>query len=152
MDGASRFDISTAWTYTDKFTMTPMQAVPGNKNRCVGAYGSTCGEPIPEYKGVTRFTWTTGPLGVSLRHRFIDSVTTDRYRAARRPLMPATVPRWRTTLTNPKLDAKNYLDLSATYDFGDKAEIYRGREQCPRHGSADRRGLRRLREYLSGDL
>ena len=68
----------TQWTYTDKFTITPMQAVPANKNRCVGAYGSTCGEPIPEFKGVTRFTWTTGPLGVSLRHRFIDSVTTDR--------------------------------------------------------------------------
>ena len=74
----SRFDISTQWTFTDKFTITPMQAVPANKNRCVGAYGSTCGEPIPESKGVTRFTWTTGPLGVSLRHRFIDSVTTDR--------------------------------------------------------------------------
>ena len=78
MEGASRFDISTQWTFTDKFTITPMQAVPANKNRCVGAYGSTCGEPIPESKGVTRFTWTTGPLGVSLRHRFIDSVTTDR--------------------------------------------------------------------------
>ena len=32
----SRFDISTAWTYTDEFTVTPMQAVPQNKNRCVG--------------------------------------------------------------------------------------------------------------------
>ncbi len=59
----SRFDISTAWTYTDEFTVTPMQAVPQNKNECVGAYGSTCGEPIPEYKGVTRLTWTTGPSG-----------------------------------------------------------------------------------------
>ena len=56
----------------------PCRRVPANKNRCVGAYGSTCGEPIPQYKGVTRFTWTTGPLGVSLRHRFVDSVTTDR--------------------------------------------------------------------------
>ena len=78
MEGGSHFDISTQWTYTDEFTVTPMQAVPENKNHCVGAYGSTCGEPIPEFKGVTRFTWTTGPLGVSLRHRFIDSVTTDR--------------------------------------------------------------------------
>ena len=30
------------------------------------------------------------------------------------------------TLTNPKFDAMNYLDLSATFDFGDKAEIYAG--------------------------
>jgi outer membrane receptor protein involved in Fe transport len=37
MEGGSRFDISTQWTFTDKFTITPMQAVPANKNRCVGA-------------------------------------------------------------------------------------------------------------------
>ena len=124
MEGGSRFDISTHGPSPTKFTMTPMQAVPANKNRCVGAYGSTCGEPIPESKGVTRFTWTTGPLGVSLRHRFIDSVTTDRF------VLPKTagrhVRRPATTLTNPNFDAMNYFDLSATFDFGDKAEIYAG--------------------------
>jgi outer membrane receptor protein involved in Fe transport len=123
MEGGSRFDITTQWTYTDKFTITPMQAVPANKNRCVGAYGSTCGEPIPQYKGVTRFTWTTGPLGVSLRHRFIDSVTTDRI------VLPKTAgltPPLASTLTNPTFPSKNYFDLSATFDIGEKAEIYAG--------------------------
>jgi outer membrane receptor protein involved in Fe transport len=123
MEGASHFDINTQWTFTDKFTITPMQAQPQNKNRCVGAYGSTCGEPIPESKGVTRFTWTTGPLGVSLRHRFIDSVTTDRI------VLPKTAgdtPPLASTFTNPKFDAMNYFDLSATFDFGDKAEVYAG--------------------------
>jgi len=123
MEGASRFDISTQWTYTDKFTITPMQAVPANKNRCVGAYGSTCGEPIPQYKGVTRVTWTTGPLGVSLRHRFIDSVTTDRIVL---PRSAGLTPPPAATLTNPTFDAQNYIDLSATFDFGDKAEVYAG--------------------------
>jgi iron complex outermembrane recepter protein len=121
--GGSRFDVSTAWTYTDEFTVTPMQAQPQNKNRCVGAYGSTCGEPIPEYKGVTRFTWTTGPLGVSLRHRFIDSVTTDRI------VLPQTsglTPPPAATLTNPTFDAKNYFDLSLTFDIGDNTEVYAG--------------------------
>jgi len=119
----SRFDINTTWTYTDEFTVTPMQAVPQNKNRCVGAYGSTCGEPIPEYKGVTRFTWTTGPLGVSLRHRYISSVTTDRY------VLPKTAgltPPSKATFSNPTFDAMNYIDLSATYDIGEKIEIYGG--------------------------
>jgi outer membrane receptor protein involved in Fe transport len=37
MEGASRFDINTQWTYTDKFTITPMLEVPQNRNRCVGA-------------------------------------------------------------------------------------------------------------------
>jgi iron complex outermembrane recepter protein len=120
---ASRFDISTQWTYTDKFTITPMQAVPANKNRCVGAYGSTCGEPIPEFKGVTRLTWTSGPLGVSLRHRFIDSVTTDRIVL---PQSANLTPPAANTLTNPKFDAMNYLDLSATFDIGETAEVYAG--------------------------
>lgn len=119
----SRFDISTAWTYTDEFTVTPMQAVPENKNRCVGAYGSTCGEPIPEYKGVTRLTWTTGPLGISLRHRYLSSVTTDRYVL---PKSAGLTPPDKSTFTNPTFDAMNYIDLSMTYDIGDKAQIYAG--------------------------
>lgn len=119
----SHFALSTSWTRTDEFTVTPMQAVPTNRNRCVGAYGSTCGEPIPEFKGVTRLTWSTGPLGVSLRHRFIDSVTTDRVVL---PQTAGATPPSLATLTNPKFDAINYLDLSVTYDFGDKAEVYAG--------------------------
>jgi iron complex outermembrane receptor protein len=119
----SRFSVSTAWTRTDEFTVTPMQAVPQNKNRCVGAYGSTCGEPIPELKGVTRVSWNSGPLGVSLRHRFIDSVTTDRIVLPQSAGLPAPSA---ATLTNPKFDSMNYLDLSFTFNFGDKAEVYAG--------------------------
>jgi iron complex outermembrane receptor protein len=123
-DGAgSRFDISTAWTHTDEFTVTPMQAVPQNKNRCVGAYGSTCGEPIPEFKAVTRVSWSSGPLGVSLRHRFIDSVTSDRFVL---PQSAGLTPPPLTTMTNPKFDAQNYFDLSLTFDLGDRAELYAG--------------------------
>ncbi|MDF3020548.1 MAG: TonB-dependent receptor [Steroidobacteraceae bacterium] len=129
----SRFDITMAWTHTKEFTVTPMQAVPQNKNECVGAYGSTCGEPIPENKGVTRITWSTGPLGVSLRHRFIDSVTTDRYvlakRNAERAGNQAAVDAANAALatyTNPKFSAKNYFDLSLTYGFGERAEIHAG--------------------------
>jgi iron complex outermembrane receptor protein len=131
--GASHFDIGSAWTHTDEFTVTPMQATPLNKNRCVGAYGSTCGEPIPQNKGVTRITWTSGDLGVSLRHRFIDSVTTDRYLLALRNAQAAdnqagidAAKAAYPTYTNPKLPSKNYFDLSVTYDLGDKAEIYAG--------------------------
>jgi outer membrane receptor protein involved in Fe transport len=121
--GKHRFDISTAWTYTDEFTVTPMQATPENTNECVGAYGATCGEPIPELKGVTRFTWTLGSLGVSLRHRFIDSVTTDRYVL---PQRRGATPPALSTFTNPKLDSQNYIDLSVTYDIGEKAEVFAG--------------------------
>ncbi|HEY5807935.1 MAG TPA: TonB-dependent receptor [Povalibacter sp.] len=121
--GSSHFSVNTTWTYTDEFTVTPMQAVPQNKNRCVGAYGSTCGEPIPEYKGVTRFSWDMGPFGASLRHRFIDSVTTDRYVL---PQSAGLTPPSKATFSNPTFDAVNYIDLSFTYDFGDNAEIFAG--------------------------
>ncbi len=120
-EGGSNFDISTAWTFTDEFTVTPMQATPQNTNECVGSYGATCGEPIPELKGVTRITWNTGPFGVSLRHRFIDSVTTDRFVL---PQRRGATPPAKETLTNPTLDSQNYLDLSFTFDFGDKAEFF----------------------------
>lgn len=122
-EGGSRFDVTTQWTYTDKFTITPMAVMPENRNRCVGAYGSTCGEPIPELKGVTRLTYSTGPIGVSLRHRFIDSVTTDRI------VLPRTsggTPPSPETLTNPTFDSMNYFDLSFTYDITDKAQVYGG--------------------------
>ncbi len=121
--GASRFNISTSWTYTDEFTVTPMQAVPENTNECVGAYGATCGEPIPQYKGVTRLTWSLADFGVSLRHRYVDSVTTDRYIL---PLRRGGTPPALDTMTNPRLGARNYIDLSFTYDVGDTAEIFAG--------------------------
>ena len=79
MEGGSHFEISTAWTHVNNFDVTPLQDLPEAKRECVGSYGATCGEPIPELKGITRITWSTGPIGVSLRHRYIDSVTTDRY-------------------------------------------------------------------------
>jgi outer membrane receptor protein involved in Fe transport len=125
MEGASRFELSTLWTWTKKFTLTPVADQPQNKNRCVGAYGSTCGEPIPEWKGITRLTWTTGPLGVSLRHRYVASVTTDRWvlpESAGANPNPAAL----LTYTNPHFPAYNYFDLSGTYDFGDKIEVYAG--------------------------
>ena len=121
--GKQRFDVSTAWTYTDEFTVTPMQATPENTNECVGSYGATCGEPIPEIKGVTRFTWTLGSLGVSLRHRFIDSVTTDRYVL---PQRRGATPPALSTFTNPTLDSQNYVDLAVMYEFGEKAEVFAG--------------------------
>ncbi len=155
----SRFDISTAWTHTKEFTVTPMQAVPQNKNECVGAYGSTCGEPIPEDKGVTRFTWTTGPLGISLRHRFIGAVTTDRYVLAKRNAERAgnaagvdAANAALATYTNPKFSAKNYLDLSVSYDFGESTEVHAGVNNILDTDPPIVAGVRRLRQHVPGDL
>ena len=119
----SSFNVSSAWTKTQEFTSTPVQAFPNVKNRCVGAYGTTCGEPIPEFKGVTRLTWSTGALSLSLRHRYIDDVTVDRYLLPQRA--GATAPAY-ADLVNPKLDAQNYLDFSFSYDLGEHVEFFGG--------------------------
>jgi iron complex outermembrane recepter protein len=120
---SSTIDLSTSWTWTDEFTSTPVAAFPNVKNFCAGAYGTTCGEPVPEYKGVTRATWKTGPLSLSLRHRYIDAVTVDRYLLPLRAGNPAPA---LEDLTNPRLSAQNYLDLSFTFDWGDRLQLFGG--------------------------
>lgn len=120
---SSRFDLSTSWTWTDELTFTPVQALPNIKNFCVGAYGTTCGEPVPEYKGIVRATWNTGPLSLSLRDRYIGSVTVDRYLLPKRAGTAAPA---LADLTNPKLAAQNYVDLSFQYDFAKAFELFGG--------------------------
>ena len=110
----SSIDLSTSWTWTHEFTATPVQAFPNVKNECVGAYGTTCGEPVPEYKGILRATWLAGPLSFTLKYRYLDSVTVDRYLLPKRS--GGTTPAL-ADLTNPKLDAQSYLDASFTWDF-----------------------------------
>jgi outer membrane receptor protein involved in Fe transport len=70
---------------------------------------------------------------VSLRHRFIGAVTTDRYVLAKRNAERAgnqagvdAANAALATYTNAKFSAKNYFDLSVSYDFGEKAEIHAG--------------------------
>ena len=64
-------------------------------------------------------------LGVSLRHRYVASVTTDRWVL---PESAGTNPNPAALLTysNPHFPAYNYFDLSGTYDFGDKINVYAG--------------------------
>ncbi|MDB5455268.1 MAG: TonB-dependent receptor [Caulobacter sp.] len=111
--GGSRFDLGTNLTYTDEFTATPVQALPASKNYCVGAFGPTCGQPIPRWKGVSRATWRSGPATLSLRHRFIGEVTVDSYLLPKR--LGATFPD-KSTLTTPDIKAQHYFDLTGSYD------------------------------------
>jgi iron complex outermembrane recepter protein len=119
----SAIDVTTSWTWTNEFTLTPVEALPNIKNECVGAYGTTCGEPVPEYKGITRVNWSKGPLSLGIRYRFLDGVTVDRYLL---PTRQGTTAPALQDLTNPKLAAQHYFDLSASYDFGDKLNVFGG--------------------------
>jgi iron complex outermembrane receptor protein len=122
-EGSSDIDVSSSWTWTEEYTSTPVQAFPNIQNECVGAYGTTCGEPIPELKGVTRVTWSTGPLSLSVRHRFLDEVTVDRF------LLPTrsggAAPNYED-LVNPTLDAQHYFDVSGSFDITETFQLYAG--------------------------
>ena len=111
--GESRVDVGANVTYTDEFTATPVQALPASKNYCVGAFGPTCGQPIPRWKGVSRVTWRSGPATLSLRHRYIGEVTVDTYLLPKR--LGAAFPD-KASLTTPVIKAQSYFDLTGSYD------------------------------------
>uniref|UniRef100_UPI0035CB0B1D TonB-dependent receptor domain-containing protein n=1 Tax=uncultured Sphingomonas sp. TaxID=158754 RepID=UPI0035CB0B1D len=123
LDGkGSRFSLGTDITWTRSFTSVPVAAL-STRNECVGSFGQTCGQPIPAWKGVTRFTWNSGPLTLSLRHRFIGAVTVDTYVL---PLRSGGVVPSLASLSNPVIPTQHYFDLSGSIDVGDRFQINAG--------------------------
>jgi iron complex outermembrane receptor protein len=121
--GSSRLSLSSTWTWTREMTTTPVAAMSDIRNQCAGAYGNTCGEPIPKWRGVTRLTLTSGPLDLTLRARYIGSTTVDTY------LLPArsggTVPAM-ADLVNPRIGSNAYFDLSFAYQTDGGLRLYGG--------------------------
>ncbi|WP_230635519.1 TonB-dependent receptor domain-containing protein [Sphingomonas sp. Leaf4] len=120
----SSLDIATSYTWLNEFTSTPVAALPNLRNECVGAFGTTCGQPLPRWRGNTRLTWNNDGLSLSLRHRYIGPVYTDRYLVPLR--QGAAVVPDRATLVYPRLPAQNYFDLSFNYDATRKIELFGG--------------------------
>jgi iron complex outermembrane receptor protein len=119
--GSSRIDIDTAWTYTQEYTFQPVQSLD-LYNKCVGAYGSTCGNPAPKWKGVTRVTWHNGPVTVSLHDRYIGKVYRDTYLFAQRTGQKPDANNYTAAI----LDAVHYIDMSITASLPARTEIYGG--------------------------
>jgi outer membrane receptor protein involved in Fe transport len=123
LSDSSSVSISTNWTWTTEFTLTPVKELSNIKNECVGAFGTTCGSPIPSLKGTSRVTWTDGDLSLSLRHRYVGGTTVDTYLLPFRSV--ATTPSL-ATLTNPVIPDFHYFDLSGTYDLTDEIQLAAG--------------------------
>jgi outer membrane receptor protein involved in Fe transport len=105
-----QWTLDSNWTYVNELTFTPIQDLPGLKNRCVGTWGGTCGQPVPRWKGTTRVSMKSGPLLLSARARYTGPVTVDSYALAANP--PAL-----ESLTNPKIKSYTWLDLTAGWEF-----------------------------------
>ena len=113
MGSASTVTVNTQWTVPTENKASATAGALG----CIGAYGATCLEPLPKWKGVTNIYWHDGPLTIDLRWRFLDSVVDDRYKLGGTPL---------NQLTNPTIPIYNYIDLSATYDINESLSFSAG--------------------------
>ena len=120
----STIDLATNFTWLDEFTSTPVAAFEDIKNYCAGAHGSTCGQPLPKWRGTSRITWTIGDLALSARHRYIGRVTTDRYILPERS-GAANAPAL-SSFAYPVLGDQNYIDLSFTLKATNGLQFYGG--------------------------
>jgi len=90
--GEQDLNISFLGTWTDESNFEPIQGGT-TINECAGLYGNTCGEPTPEYKWTSRFSFVDGPLTTSVRWRHLSSVDDD-------------------TLSGDQIDAYDLIDLT----------------------------------------
>jgi outer membrane receptor protein involved in Fe transport len=122
-NGANGLRFDTNWTYVDNLQTTAVQELPATTtSSCLGAFGPTCQEPTPEWKGVSRITWDAGPLSLSLRHRFVGESVDDRYLLPKRRGQNVDL----ANFVNPEIDPYHYFDLSFTLDATETVRFYGG--------------------------
>jgi outer membrane receptor protein involved in Fe transport len=85
-----------------------------------GTYGND--EPLPRWKGVTRVTWQDGPLTLSLRYRYIDSVRQFNYVNNLHQGKTDSLANY----TRGEIPAMHYFDLSGTYKLDEAVKFYAG--------------------------
>jgi iron complex outermembrane receptor protein len=122
--GTSSFDLGTNVTYLRAFTAVPVAALPTIQNKCAGSFGPTCGQPLPRWRAVSRLTWNLEDLSLSLRHRYVGKVTTDRYIVPLRQGSAATPSL--SSIPYPVLKAQNYFDLSFNLNVTKNFEFFGG--------------------------
>jgi iron complex outermembrane receptor protein len=104
----STFSLAGSVNWLNTFDRNPVADLPNLVNHCAGAFGLTCSEPLPEWKGTARATLEVGNFTTSLRYRYIGEVTDDR--VTRGLLLP-------TALAVPVIPAEHYFDVSIGWDF-----------------------------------
>jgi outer membrane receptor protein involved in Fe transport len=120
MEGAGGLTLNFIGTYLDKYTVTP----PGGAaQECAGVYGPSCsgavstfgGQPLPDWRHKLRVTWDAPWSGFSLSGtwRHINEV----------PLEDADTS---VLVTDLLLDAKDYFDLSGTWDIRENVTFRAG--------------------------
>ncbi|VEL96149.1 TonB-dependent receptor-like protein [Alteromonas sp. 76-1] len=86
-------------TYTTESDFLPFDGSP-DLIECAGEFGANCGEPVPEYKHRTTFTYSADDYTVQLLWRYVGEVNDDDDGQ---------------DFTVEEISAFNYFDLSGTY-------------------------------------
>jgi iron complex outermembrane recepter protein len=125
LSNESTIDVGSNWNWVLELVSLPDATAPTVKSNCAGAYGNTyCyQEPSPRAKGTSRITWNDGPVSISLKWRYIDGVTLDKYLI---PLRRGTTGLLMANFTRPQLPNMNYFDVSASWDITETINIYGG--------------------------
>ena len=105
--GNSTLALAGSVNWLNRFDINPVAAIPVLVNKCEGAFGLTCGEPLPTWKGTARATLEIDDFTASLRYRYIGEVTDDR---VTRGLVAETA------LAVPRIAPEHYFDLSLSWD------------------------------------
>lgn len=112
-DNESRLSFFFLGTWVDKWTYVPVVELPDTVD-CVGQFGATCDDPIPEFRFTTRLTWATGPLQLSLRYRWVDKMMDDQIKNAGTPA---------AELAKASLGDQHYFDLAAVFDVNEDVQL-----------------------------
>jgi outer membrane receptor protein involved in Fe transport len=75
---SSKLNFYFLGTYTDKFDITAVAALPQNVDSCAGRFGQlVCGTPRPKYKWTSRISLLDGPATLSFQWRHLGAVRDD---------------------------------------------------------------------------
>lgn len=78
---------------------------------CLGFYGTSCGNPLPENRWIQRTTWSVGMFDFSYLWRHLDSVRIERVQ------VPDTFPAFRS------IDSYDYLDLFVGVNMNENVSL-----------------------------
>jgi outer membrane receptor protein involved in Fe transport len=84
---------------------------------CLGFYGTTCGNPLPENRWIQRTTWTVGMFDFSYLWRHLDSVNIEQVQI---DTPPGVFPAFQS------IDSYDYIDLFASANLSDNVTLSLG--------------------------
>lgn len=126
LGGNSSLSFTAAVNWMNSFERNPVAAIPSLVTECAGAFGLSCGEPLPEWKATARTTLEWKNIIASLRYRYIGEVTDDQ---VTRGLLN------RNDLAVPVINPEHYFDLSLSWDldpitlFGGVINMFNNKQQ-----------------------